>query len=147
MLEEIAAANKAIDIMLQSVKHGKDLSHCAEACGNYFNNKSILARRSNKKGRGSALQNFMELEKLREKEAELRTTMKLAGRPGLWEDFLAFQKEAKRERAYQEKKRRQAESASMALVMKWFKYMMAAIASLFSMLMAVMEFLNASKGG
>jgi hypothetical protein len=31
--------------------------------------------------------------------------------------------------------------------MKWFKYMMAAIASLFSMLMAVMEFLNASKGG
>jgi hypothetical protein len=109
VLEEIAAANKAIDIMLQSVKHGKDLSHCAEACGNYFNNKSILARRSNKKGRGSALQNFMELEKLREKEAELRTTMKLAGRPGLWEDFLEFQKQCKRERIRQERSKKQLE--------------------------------------
>ena len=146
MLEEIQAANRAIDVMLQSVKHGKDLSHCAEACANYFNNKSILARRSNKKGRGSVLQNFMELEKLREKEAELRTLMKLTGRPGMWEDFLQFQKEAKRERAYQEKKRKQSDAATMNLVMKWFKYMMAAIASLFSMLMAVMEFLNAGKG-
>jgi len=146
VLEEIAAANKAIDIMLQSVKHGKDLSHCAEACGNYFNNKSILARRSNKKGRGSALQNFMELEKLREKEAELRTTMKLAGRPGLWEDFLEFQKQCKRERIRQERSKKQLENATMAQVMRWFKYMMGATASLFSMLMAVMEFLNATKG-
>tara|TARA_R100001443_G_scaffold60626_1_gene70945 strand:+ start:7608 stop:8051 length:444 start_codon:yes stop_codon:yes gene_type:complete len=146
VLEEIAAANKAIDVMLQSVKHGKDLSACADSCANYFNNKSILARRSNKKGRGSALQNFMELEKLREKEAELRTTMKLAGRPGLWEDFLEFQKQCKRERIRQEKQRKQAENATMAQVMRWFKYMMGATASLFSMLMAVMEFLNAAKG-
>ncbi len=146
MLEEIAAANKAIDVMLQSVKHGKDLSACADSCANYFNNKSILARRSNKKGRGSVLQNFLALEKLKEKEAELRTYMKLAGRPGMWEDFLQFQKEAKRERIRQERQKKQLENATMAQVMRWFKYMMGAIASVFSMLMAVMEFLNAGKG-
>lgn len=72
--------------------------------------------------------------------------MKLTGRPGMWEDFLQFQKEAKRERAYQEKKRKQSDAASMNLIMKWFKYMMTAVASIFSMLMAVMEFLNAAKG-
>jgi hypothetical protein len=146
VLEEIAAANKAIDVMLQSVKHGKDLSACADSCANYFNNKSILARRSNKKGRGSVLQNFLALEKLKEKEAELRTYMKLAGRPGMWEDFLQFQKEAKRERIRQERQKKQLENATMAQVMRWFKYMMGAIASVFSMLMAVMEFLNAGKG-
>ena len=61
-------------------------------------------------------------------------------------DFLEFQKEAKRERAYQEKKRKQSDAATLNLVMKWFKYMMTATTSIFSVLMAVMEFLNASKG-
>ena len=107
MLEEIQAANKAMGTILTAIKHGRELSQCADSCATYFNCKSILARRSNKKGRGNALANFMELEKLRQKEQQLKEIMIYLGRPGLWDDWLKFQSLAKKERVAQEKKRKQ----------------------------------------
>jgi len=145
MLEEIQAANKAMGTILTAIKHGRELSQCADSCATYFNCKSILARRSNKKGRGNALANFMELEKLREKEQQLKEIMIYLGRPGLWDDWLKFQSLAKKERVAQEKKRKQQEAATMTQVMYWFKWMAGGIAGTMSMLVAVMDFINTAR--
>ena len=66
-----------------------------------------------KKARGAGgadLDEFMALEQIREKENELKQMMIYLGRPGLWQDWQAFQAEARKSRRYQEKmaeKRRQ----------------------------------------
>jgi len=45
----------------------------------------------------------MALEQLKEKEEELKKMMIYLGRPGLWQDWQAFQAEARKSRRYQEK--------------------------------------------
>ena len=45
----------------------------------------------------------MALEQIKEKEEELKKMMIYLGRPGLWQDWQAFQAEARKSRRYQEK--------------------------------------------
>ena len=60
---------------------------------------------------------FMELEKIKEMEEHLKQQMIWAGRPGMWDDWLAFQKQAKEERLAREREEaaRRAEYAKLAL--------------------------------
>ncbi len=58
-----------------------------------------------KKKRGTAntdLEEFMALEKLKQQEEQLRETMIWSGRPGLWQDWQAFQAQARKSRRVQE---------------------------------------------
>ena len=45
----------------------------------------------------------MALEQIKEKEEELKKIMIYLGRPGLWQDWQAFQAEARKSRRYAEK--------------------------------------------
>jgi hypothetical protein len=64
----------------------------------------------------------MELEKLKKQEEWIREWMIYAGRPGLYDDWLKFQSECKRQRAA-ELNKRSAERAEnnqyVATLMKW----------------------------
>ena len=68
MLAEITAANTAFSTIKTALPHGKELYDVSESCATYFNCKSTLTRRSNKNKKGSYLQNFMALEKLKKAE-------------------------------------------------------------------------------
>ena len=97
MLLEIAAANAAFDVLKTALSNGRDLYECGSAAKNYFDNKSVIAKRVASKGK-SDLDAFMALEKIKEQEEWLREHMIYAGRPDMYADFLKFQSECKQER-------------------------------------------------
>ena len=114
MLAELAAANAAFSVIKQFVSNGKELSGCAKHISDFvFSKEEIEKNLKKKKARGAGgadLDEFMALEQIREKENELKQMMIYLGRPGLWQDWQAFQAEARKSRRYQEKmaeKRRQ----------------------------------------
>ena len=114
MLAELAAANAAFSVIKQFVSNGKELSGCAKHISDFvFSKEEIEKNLKKKKARGvggADLDEFMALEQIREKEEELKKIMIYLGRPGLWQDWQAFQAEARKSRRYQEKmaeKRRQ----------------------------------------
>ncbi len=97
MLAEIAAANAAFAIVKSALSNGKELYDCSAAAGQFFDNKSIIAKRVAEKGQ-SDLQAFMALEKIKEQEAWLKEHMIYCGRADMYTDWLQFQSECRRER-------------------------------------------------
>ena len=107
MLAELAAANAAFSVIKQFVSNGKELSGCAKHISDFvFSKEEIEKNLKKKKARGAGgadLDEFMALEQIREKENELKQMMIYLGRPGLWQDWQAFQAESRKSRRYQEK--------------------------------------------
>ena len=131
MLAELAAANAAFSVIKQFVSNGKELSGCAKHISDFVFAKEELEKKASKQKSkgvgGSDLEEFMALEQLKEKEEELKKMMIYLGRPGLWQDWQAFQAEARKSRRYQEKmaeKRRQE-------LMEYLGYGIAAIIVIF----------------
>ena len=107
MLAELAAANAAFSVIKQFVSNGKELSGCAKHISDFVFSKETIEKNLKKKKAkgvgGSDLEEFMALEQIKEKEEELKKIMIYLGRPGLWQDWQAFQAEARKSRRYQEK--------------------------------------------
>ena len=144
MLAEIQEANKAFGVIKNALQNGRELYDVSSSCATYFNCKSIIARRSNKRSRRkSELENFMHLEKLRKQEEWIREWMIYAGSPGLYDDWLRFQAQCKKVRAAEERKKKIADASTIKQVQRWFQYMGGAIGTLSTMLVAVMEVINA----
>ena len=141
MLAEIQEANRAFDIIKKTLTNAGSLADCAGSCATYFNCKSIISRRSNKRKTGSQLENFLALEKLREREEWIREWMIYAGRPGLYDDWLKFQSMAKKERAKKERERRAKEQSLSHVAQQWVKWMGVSVSTLASILGAVAEFI------
>ena len=114
MLAELAAANAAFGVIKSFISNGKELSGCAKHISDFVFSKEAIEKNLKKKKAkgigGGDLEEFMALEQIKEKEEELKKMMIYLGRPGLWQDWQAFQAEARKSRRYQEKmaeKRRQ----------------------------------------
>ena len=107
MLAELAAANAAFGIIKSFVSNGKELSGCAKKISDFVFAKEQIEKKAKKQKAkgvgGSDLEEFMALEKIAEQEKQLKEIMIYAGRPGLWQDWQAFQAEARKSRRYQEK--------------------------------------------
>ena len=145
MLTEIQEANKAFGVIKNALQNGRELYDVSGSCATYFNCKSIIARRSNKRSkRKSELENFMHLEKLRKQEEWIREWMIYAGRPGLYDDWLRFQAQCKKVRAAEARKKKLDDASTIKQVQRWFQYMGGAVGTLSTMLVAVMEVINAS---
>lgn len=117
MLAELAMANAAFGVIKEAIGNGKELYDVATVVSKFFDSKTELQRKSNKNGYKSDLQAFMELEKVREMEEHLREHMIWAGRPGMWDDWLAFQKQAKEDREKREREERQRREEMMQLAL------------------------------
>ena len=102
MLAEIAAANAAFSLLKTALSNGKELYDCTGAATQFFDNKSVIAKRVADKGQ-SDMQAFMALEKIKEQETWLKEYMIYAGRADMYNDWLQFQADAKRARAQLEK--------------------------------------------
>ena len=95
----VQTANTAIGAVKELLKNGKDITDCAAQLGQYFDAKAEIQRKSgSKQSTGSDLENFLHLEKLRQQEEELKNMLIYQGRANLYQDFLRFQAEAKRNR-------------------------------------------------
>jgi len=95
MLAELAAANAAFSVIKTAIQNGKDIASAGTAIAQFVGAKEDLQRKTQKKGGGSDLEEFMALEKLREQEEQLKQIMIYSGRPGLWGDWQKFQAKAR----------------------------------------------------
>ena len=120
MIAELAAFNAGFAVVKQFVANGRDLSGAMGAIGQMVGAKEELQRRGEKKKRsplsllGGKTENdfeeFMALEKIKEVEKELTSMMRLYGRAGLYDDWVRFQAEARKQRrqkSLEEKKRKE----------------------------------------
>lgn len=96
MLAELAAANAAFAVIKEAVNNGGDLIAAGSKLGEYFGLKSEISKKAQRKGSGS--DEFWALEKIKLQEEELKQMMIYQGRAGLWDDWLLFQSQKKRER-------------------------------------------------
>jgi hypothetical protein len=104
MLAEIAAANAAFGVLKSALSNGRELYECGNVAKKYFDNKSAITKRVASKGK-SDLDAFMALEKIKEQEEWLKDYMVYGGRAGMWDDWLKFQSECKRDRDKEERLR------------------------------------------
>lgn len=104
MLVELAAINSAFAIIKTTIANGKELASAGSAIADFaFAKEDLQAKASKKKNStfGNDLEEFMALEEVKRKEAELKSIMYLYGRYGLWEDWVKFQADARRKRQQQ----------------------------------------------
>lgn len=109
MLAELAAINAAYAVIKEVVSNGRELGECAGQLGSFFEGKRKLERKviETPVTERSRLEEFFALEEVRRKEKELKDYMLIAGRPGLWDDWVKFQKmHAQMELAAAQAKRR-----------------------------------------
>jgi hypothetical protein len=101
MIAELMAANAAFAVIKEAVQNSGDLMAAGQHLFSYFDNKSAIQKKYEKKAKGSNstdLEEFMALEQLKKQEVELKQMMIYHGRGGLWDDWLEFQKQAKQKR-------------------------------------------------
>jgi hypothetical protein len=94
MLAELAACNAAFSVIRTAIANGKEIADVGSSIASFVGAKEDLQRKAQRKGGGSDLQEFLALEKIKQQEAELKQIM-IAGRPGLWRDWQAFQAKAR----------------------------------------------------
>ena len=120
MIAELAAFNAGFAVVKQFVANGRDLGDAMGAIGQMVGAKEELQKRGEKKKKsvlsilGGKTENdfeeFMALEKIKQIEKDLTSMMKLYGRPGLHDDWIRYQAEARKQRrqqALEEKKRKE----------------------------------------
>ncbi|UAW59012.1 hypothetical protein CRP212_gp46 [Roseobacter phage CRP-212] len=119
MIAELAAFNAAFSVVKTAINNGRDLASCGKQIGDMIGAEETLKARGDQKKNSiwSALagkdtndfEEFMALEKIRQQRKELLTSLQLYGRPGLKDDFIKFEVEARkarREAAIQAKQQR-----------------------------------------
>ena len=104
MLAELAAANAAFAIIRKCVENGSDLAKAGKAISDFTLNKDAVQKKAQKQGSNldgskSDLDEFLALDELKRKEAELRSMMQLYGRANMYPDYVKFCAEARRQRA------------------------------------------------
>lgn len=124
MLAELAAANAAFSVIKNAVSNGRELSQYAGKIGEIVGAKEALQKKVNKKKathQSTDFEEFMALERVKEQEDELKQIMIYCGRPGLWQDWVRFQVEAR-------KARREAEEANKKKIQWWIEVTIISVA-------------------
>ena len=118
MLAELAAANAAFAVIKTAVQNGKDIAAAGSAIASFVGAKEDLQKKSQKKGGGGDLEEFLALEQIREQEEQLRQIMIYTGRPGLWHDWQRFQAKARvaRKEAEDKARRKRKQYLEIAII-------------------------------
>jgi hypothetical protein len=121
MLAELSAANAAYAVIKQCISNGAELASAGKQISEFCFAKEELQRKVNRKRKigqdQSDLEEFMALESIKNKEENLKQIMIWSGRPGLWNDWVKFQADArkKREQARQQAEKKRRERQELAL--------------------------------
>ncbi len=113
MLAELAVANSAFAVIKKAVQNGRELTQVGKAISEFTFSKDHLAKTATAKKNSiwskflgkdaNDLEEFMALEELKQKEEEHRQMMQLYGRGGLYNDYVKFCAEARKNREYRKK--------------------------------------------
>lgn len=100
MIAEIMIANQAFLAIKEAVQNSGELMSAGKAVMDYFNAKSSIQKKIEETPphKRNDLEEFFELERMKKQEQELKELMIYQGRPGLWDDWLRFQANAKKRR-------------------------------------------------
>jgi hypothetical protein len=96
MLAELAIANAAFAIIKESVANGGDIMAAGQHLFSFFDNKSAISKKAS--AGGSDSEAFFALEQIKQHEIQIKEMFIYQGRPGLWDEWLAFQVEARKTR-------------------------------------------------
>ena len=98
MLLELAAANAAFAVIKETLQNGGEIMSAGRAVVDWFNAKSELQEKVKQNPDKTDLEEFFALEELHRQQQELKELFIYQGRPGLWDDWLAFQVKARQDR-------------------------------------------------
>jgi hypothetical protein len=108
MLEMLVAANSAFAIIKQTIQNGKEISSVGSQIATLVGAEEQLKQDLHKKKNSiwtnflgktdNDLEEFMALEEIRVKNDQLREFMQLYGRAGLYNDYVSFCAEARKNR-------------------------------------------------
>ena len=132
MLVELAAANAAFAVIKEAVNNGGDIMAAGQRLFGYFDNTSKIQKKAES---DNDMEAFAALEQIKNNEAELKRMMVYHGRPGLWDDWLKFKKDAKQKRDAAEKAAARKKAAMVEKI--WLAVMWIAIAILLSALIVI----------
>jgi hypothetical protein len=96
MIAELAIANAAFGVIKETIANGGDIMAAGSHIFKFFDSKAELSKKAHQSGSDSEA--FFALEAIKQNEQELQELMQWCGRPGLWDDWLQFQVEARRKR-------------------------------------------------
>jgi hypothetical protein len=123
MLAELAAANAAFAVIKTAIANGREISAVGSQIASFVSSKEDLQKKVQKKKasafhEGNDFEEFMALEAIKEKEEELKQYMIYCGRPGLWNDWVKFQAEARvaRQEAIRKKKEQMQDMFEYGLI-------------------------------
>ena len=94
MLAELAIANAAFAVIKETIANGGDIMSAGQHIFKFFDSKSEIS----KKASGSDSEAFFALEQIKQHEIQIKEMFIYQGRPGLWDEWLAFQVEARKTR-------------------------------------------------
>lgn len=111
MLAELAAANAAYSVIKTALANGKEISSVASHIGAFITSQDDLRRKVEKKKRsafhqGNDFEEFLALEEVKKREEDIKNYMIYYGRPGLWNDWLKFSAQARKDRIAAEEARK-----------------------------------------
>ena len=114
----VSAANAAIGQIKTLAGHGRDLASMGKQIGLVVEAEETLRAQGNSKKNsiwskafgkdGETVEEFFELEKMKENRREMERHFKLYGRPGLWGDFVKFEADLRVKRRKQAEEREKA---------------------------------------
>jgi type I site-specific restriction-modification system R (restriction) subunit len=117
MLAELAAANAAYHVIKQAVTNGNELANYAKHISKWVGAEEDLQKKVDKQKNsvfnkilgkeGDDFEEFMALDKIKQQKSELVSYMRLYGRAGLYDDWVAYQAQARKARRDAIKQRQQ----------------------------------------
>lgn len=125
MLLELAAANAAFAVIKESISAGGDIMSVGQHIFKFLDSKSKLSKKANASGSDSEA--FFALEQIKNNEKALQEMFIYQGRPGLWDDWLQFQADAKRKRESDAKAERMARIKRKEKIWGWVSGIIIAI--------------------
>ena len=146
MLAELAVANAAFAVIKETVANGGDIMAAGKHLFSFFDNKAALTKKANASGSDSEA--FFALETIKQNEKELQELMMWCGRPGLWDDWLKFQVDAKRRREEAAKEVVRAQLKRKQQIWAWINGILIAISILSGVIfIAILVWAIATRSG
>jgi len=118
IFEAIAAvkiANEAIGAIKEFAGHIQSVGEMGPQLTKLADAKEELE----KKAKDGSMEHFFELEKIKQKEAEIKQLFIYSGRPGLWEDYQKFLANRKQLKENERKRIEQAKARKKRLIKEW----------------------------
>ena len=146
MLAELAIANAAFAVIKETVANGGDIMAAGKHLFSFFDNKAAIVKKANDSGSDSEA--FFALEQIKQNEKELQELMMWCGRPGLWDDWLKFQVDAKRRREEAAKEVIRAQLKRKQQIWAWINGILIAISILSGVIfIAILVWAIATRSG